>query len=78
MLPIDVSAFLDTFTQWIRSQPDVKAVALVGSHARGAATEAVNYICAIDHGYHYSVTRLSAARKIMASSRPCARSTIAG
>jgi hypothetical protein len=34
-----VSAFLEAFGRWARSQPDIEAVALVGSHARGAATE---------------------------------------
>ena len=34
-----VSAFLETFSRWARSQPDIEAVALVGSHARDAATE---------------------------------------
>ena len=34
-----VSAFLEAFALWARSQPDIEAVALVGSYARGAATE---------------------------------------
>ena len=36
---MNVSAFLETFNRWASAQPDVKAVALVGSHARDAATE---------------------------------------
>lgn len=39
MLPITVSAFLDTFSRWASSQPDVQAVALVGSYARGETSE---------------------------------------
>lgn len=34
-----VSTFLETFVQWARSQPDIEAVALVGSYSRGAANE---------------------------------------
>lgn len=34
-----IQALLDKFIDWIRVQPDVEAVALVGSHARGNATE---------------------------------------
>jgi predicted nucleotidyltransferase len=34
-----VSAFLEAFVRWARTQPDIVAVALVGSYARGAATE---------------------------------------
>jgi hypothetical protein len=36
---MDVSAFLEMFRRWASEQPDVKAVALVGSHARDAGTE---------------------------------------
>lgn len=36
---MNVSAFLEAFNCWASAQPDVKAVALVGSYARGAATE---------------------------------------
>jgi hypothetical protein len=36
---MDVSAFLKAFNCWASAQPDVKAVALVGSYARDAATE---------------------------------------
>ena len=36
---MNVSAFLEAFSQWARSQPDIEAVALVGSHARDKATE---------------------------------------
>lgn len=39
LLPANVSAFLEAFSQWARSQPDIEAVALVGSYARGAATK---------------------------------------
>jgi len=39
MLPVNVSAFLDAFRCWARAQPDIEAVALVGSYARNAATE---------------------------------------
>ena len=38
-MPADVSAFLEAFSRWARTQPDIVAAALVGSHARGAATE---------------------------------------
>jgi predicted nucleotidyltransferase len=31
-------AFLESFIQWAKSQSDISAVALVGSHARNAAT----------------------------------------
>ena len=34
-----VSLFLSEFTQWASAQADILAVALVGSYARGAATE---------------------------------------
>ena len=40
MLPVNVSAFIEAFTRWVRSQPDIEAVVLVGSHARETATEA--------------------------------------
>lgn len=36
---MNVDAFLDMFISWARQQPDVDAVALVGSYARGAATK---------------------------------------
>ncbi len=36
---MNVSAFLESFISWARSQTDIEAVALVGSYARGAATE---------------------------------------
>lgn len=32
-----VDQFLDEFTAWAAAQPDIQAVALVGSHARNAA-----------------------------------------
>jgi predicted nucleotidyltransferase len=35
----DVAAFLTAFAHWASQQSDVRAVALVGSHARGAAVE---------------------------------------
>jgi predicted nucleotidyltransferase len=35
---MNVSAFLELFAQWAGAQPDVKAIALVGSYARDAAT----------------------------------------
>jgi hypothetical protein len=35
---MNVSAFLEAFSRWAGAQPDVKAVALVGSYARDAAT----------------------------------------
>lgn len=38
-MPVIVSAFLEAFSRWARSQPDIEAVALVGSYARDAATE---------------------------------------
>ncbi len=31
--------FIDAFTQWATTQPDIQAIALVGSYARNAATE---------------------------------------
>jgi Nucleotidyltransferase domain len=34
-----VSTFLEAFNCWASGQPDVKAIALVGSYARDAATE---------------------------------------
>lgn len=36
---MDVTAFLEMFIRWAGNQPDLKAVALVGSHARDAAAE---------------------------------------
>ena len=36
---MNVVAFLEAFSGWASSQRDVKAVALVGSHARDSATE---------------------------------------
>ena len=39
MLPVNVSAFLEALSLWARSQPDIEAVALVGSYARDVATE---------------------------------------
>lgn len=38
-MTVKVSAFLEAFGDWVRSQPEVVAVVLVGSYARGAATE---------------------------------------
>jgi len=35
----EVDRFLDRFADWAHTQPDVMAVALVGSHARNTATE---------------------------------------
>lgn len=35
----DAISFLDTFKQWATSQPRLLAVALVGSYARGTASE---------------------------------------
>ncbi len=37
---MSVSAFLEAFNCWASAQPDVTAVALVGSYVRDAATEA--------------------------------------
>ena len=34
-----IQPFLDDFTRWASAQPDIQAAALVGSYARGAATE---------------------------------------
>ena len=39
VLPVNVSDFLEAFSRWARSRPDIEAVALVGSYAREAATE---------------------------------------
>lgn len=36
---MNVSAFLEAVGRWARTQPDIEAVALVGSYARDAATE---------------------------------------
>ena len=36
---MNVSVFLEAFSRWARSQPDIEAVALVGSLARETATE---------------------------------------
>ena len=36
---VSVAAFLETFSRWALLQPDIEAVALVGSHARDSATE---------------------------------------
>lgn len=36
---MNIPAFLEAFIQWARSQPGIEGVALVGSYARGAATE---------------------------------------
>jgi hypothetical protein len=38
-LPTSISAFLEVFSRWARSQPDIEAVALVGSYARDAPKE---------------------------------------
>jgi uncharacterized protein len=35
---MNISAFLEMFSRWAATQPDVKATALVGSYARDAAT----------------------------------------
>lgn len=35
----DVAAFLQSFARWASQRSDLRAVALVGSHARNAATE---------------------------------------
>lgn len=37
-LPAKIERFLDTVTRWARQQPDVVALVLVGSYARGAGT----------------------------------------
>lgn len=37
-LPAKIERFLDTVTQWARQRPDVDALVLVGSYARGAGT----------------------------------------
>jgi predicted nucleotidyltransferase len=34
-----IKDFINAFTSWASTQPDILAVALVGSYARGAATE---------------------------------------
>jgi predicted nucleotidyltransferase len=36
-LPPIISAFIEELSNWARSQPDIEAVALVGSYARNAA-----------------------------------------
>ena len=38
-IPASVRDFLDRFCQWSRGRPDIDAVALVGSYARGAAAK---------------------------------------
>ena len=35
----DIQEFLDAFVAWASDQPDVQAIALVGSYARGAARD---------------------------------------
>lgn len=40
MLSEQIDAFLEQFAAWAQAQPDIQAVALVGSHARNAATGA--------------------------------------
>lgn len=37
MKDVDVRGFLQRFTAWAKAQPDILAVALVGSYARGTA-----------------------------------------
>jgi hypothetical protein len=39
MLPAKILAFLDALCRWAHSQPDLAAIILVGSYARGAASE---------------------------------------
>ena len=39
MKSIKVNKFLETITRWAASQPDILALALVGSHARETATD---------------------------------------
>lgn len=34
-----IKDFIDAFTNWALAQPDIEAAALVGSYARGAATD---------------------------------------
>ncbi len=34
---IDIRDFINIFVEWASAQPDVQAIALVGSYARGAA-----------------------------------------
>ena len=36
---MNVKAFLDKFSRWVRTQPDIEAVALVGSYSRAEASE---------------------------------------
>ena len=38
-LPVNVSAFIESFSSWARTQSDIEAVALVGSYARKDANE---------------------------------------
>lgn len=35
---LKIAPFLDVVTEWARAQPDIQAVALIGSYARNAAT----------------------------------------
>jgi predicted nucleotidyltransferase len=35
----DIRSFLETLSHWAKTQPDIRAVTLVGSFARGAARE---------------------------------------
>lgn len=35
----DIRSFLETLSHWAKAQPDIRAVTLVGSFARGAARE---------------------------------------
>jgi predicted nucleotidyltransferase len=36
--PLNISDFLEALSRWASAQPDIEAVALVGSYARGAAS----------------------------------------
>lgn len=36
---MDVNAFLEKFSCWVKEQPDIEGAALIGSYASGLATE---------------------------------------
>ena len=50
-----INQFLSEFTDWCSTQPDIAALALVGSYARNAATETsdVDLVVMTNHPDHY-------------------------
>jgi predicted nucleotidyltransferase len=89
MLPVNVSAFLEAFGRWARAQPDIEAVALVGSYARNAAIESsdVDLVILTSGVDRYLRDRSwvslfgeaqNAGKRIMAGSHLCASFMAAG